>query len=155
MITGGVFDSISEETREEDSGDLDATGLVQLATMNRRFFISKQGYLGLGPWSVGVGDQICILFGGKVPYAVRGNISSSVDTQEQCHTLLGDIYCPGLMHGEAMVDRVFVSKTFRLGFSHPTVQTSRAYKTKQITVTTTVRCDFKSPPEVSRNQTLL
>ena len=37
-------------------------------------------------------------------YAVRRNVSSSTGIQEPCHTFLGNIYRPGLMHGEAMVD---------------------------------------------------
>ena len=62
-----------------------------------------------------------------MPYEVRGDVLRSVHSREVCDTFLGDICCPGLMHGEAMVDRVFVSKIFRLGLSHPTVQTWEYY----------------------------
>lgn len=38
-------------------------------------------HLSRTPCNVEVGDQICILFGGKVPCAVRGDASRHADTR--------------------------------------------------------------------------
>jgi hypothetical protein len=39
--------------------------------MSRRFFITKDGYMGLGPLAMKEGDAVVFLFGGVVPYLLR------------------------------------------------------------------------------------
>jgi hypothetical protein len=59
MITGSMLNNVSEEVPENHmKGDVGVfPRLIQVATMNRRFCISKQGYIGIGSWSIQVGDH--------------------------------------------------------------------------------------------------
>ncbi|TGO52093.1 hypothetical protein BOTNAR_0335g00040 [Botryotinia narcissicola] len=63
---------------------------------NRRFFMTKTGYIGLGPSCMEPGDSVCILFGGTTSYVIRP--TSTVDE----YLFLGDSYVHGIMEGEAM-----------------------------------------------------
>jgi hypothetical protein len=40
---------------------------------NRRFFITKTGYLGIGPSVIRAGDHVCVLFGGRLPFVLRSS----------------------------------------------------------------------------------
>jgi hypothetical protein len=64
------------------------------ACVDRRFFVTKTGYMGIGPDAMHEGDMIAILFGGKVPYLVRAVNSG--------YRFVGECYVPGLMDGEAV-----------------------------------------------------
>lgn len=60
----------------------------------RRLFVTDFGYLGLAPSTSNVGDEICVLFGGKVPYVFR---------REGFHCrFVGEGYIFGLMNGEVL-----------------------------------------------------
>jgi hypothetical protein len=63
--------------------------------LGRKLFITKGGHLGLGPVSMAVGDDVCIVKGAKVPF-VLGSHQEGPDTYE----LRGEAYVHGLMHGE-------------------------------------------------------
>lgn len=39
----------------------------------RRFFVTQGGYFGLAPKAARIGDLICVLLGGRVPYVLRSN----------------------------------------------------------------------------------
>ena len=41
------------------------------ASTARRLFLTANGYLGTAPAKVVVGDKMCLLFGGNVPFVVR------------------------------------------------------------------------------------
>jgi hypothetical protein len=62
--------------------------------LGRRFFITKQGYFGLGPGTITTGDKVCILFGGATPHILRD--------LGYHHMLVGWSYVHGLMNGEAI-----------------------------------------------------
>jgi hypothetical protein len=62
----------------------------------RRLFLASNGYIGLAPPSAALADEICLLFGGDVPYVVR--------TDNECSRFIGECYCYGIMNGEAMQD---------------------------------------------------
>lgn len=79
---------------------------ISRATARRRFFVSREGFIGLGPPGTKVGDKICVLAGGKVPFILRdlegderGDNESKPGTY--CR-LLGDAYVHGLMDGQAV-----------------------------------------------------
>ncbi|KAK5122281.1 hypothetical protein LTR85_004192 [Meristemomyces frigidus] len=59
-------------------------------------FSTDNGYLGTGPEGLYVGDVVCVLYGGNVPYILR-----KVGNQGH-YKFIGDAYVPGIMHGEAM-----------------------------------------------------
>ncbi|KAK6713535.1 hypothetical protein SNK04_004500 [Fusarium graminearum] len=92
------------------------------ATARRRFFVSKNGYIGLAPPDTQVGDMICVFAGGKIPFIIRNlekGKEPSNDTGEfelEC-SLVGDAYVHGLMDGEAvqMIDeKAKEFQTFKL-----------------------------------------
>jgi hypothetical protein len=60
---------------------------------NRRPYISKQGYVGLGPISMLPGDVICIFLGAQLPYILRR-------TETDLYKLIGEGYVHGIMDGE-------------------------------------------------------
>ncbi|KAI0410534.1 HET-domain-containing protein [Xylaria grammica] len=82
---------------------------VARAILDRRFFVSKKGYMGLAPDTVKEGDMICVLAGGRLPFILRdanttfkrlGDSSGA----ERAHTLIGDAYLHGIMDGEAVAE---------------------------------------------------
>jgi len=68
----------------------------EVSSVNRRFFVTKQGYMGVGPAYIGKGDIVCVLFGGSTPYILRPT------TNEGEYLLLGECYVDGVMDGEAL-----------------------------------------------------
>lgn len=73
---------------------LEFTASFQQATTNRRFFITREGYMGLGPLNIEPGDLVCILLGAQVPFVLRA--------VKDGHKLMGECYCHGIMNGEAV-----------------------------------------------------
>ncbi|KAK6069997.1 heterokaryon incompatibility protein [Seiridium cupressi] len=65
------------------------------ACLNRRFFTTREGFVGIGPDSMKEGDEVVILFGAKAPFLVRG-------VGSRWH-LVGECYISGLMSGEGVV----------------------------------------------------
>ncbi|KAE9375079.1 hypothetical protein N431DRAFT_465288 [Stipitochalara longipes BDJ] len=63
------------------------TDFYETAT-SRRLFITANGFLGIGPAEIEVGDRVSILFGGNVPFIVR-------DEDDGYSTLVGECYCMG------------------------------------------------------------
>ncbi|KAF2432984.1 hypothetical protein EJ08DRAFT_584731 [Tothia fuscella] len=59
------------------------------------YFETEKGYIGLGPFMVEPGDQVCVLFGGRVLYVLRPD-------QDGSCIYIGDAYVHGLMDGEAI-----------------------------------------------------
>jgi hypothetical protein len=79
------------------------------ASKNRIFARTRKGYYILGPAVMEVGDVVCVLFGGKMPFCLR--------PMGQQYMLGGECYAHGLMKGEAidMMDRnKLVEKDFKL-----------------------------------------
>lgn len=65
------------------------------ACSGRRFFVTKTGYMGMGPQTLKEGDAVVVLFGGQVPYVLRR-------ADNDLYRLVGDCFVPGLMQGEAV-----------------------------------------------------
>jgi hypothetical protein len=68
-----------------------------LTMRSRSFFISRTGYMGIGPLAVKEGDMICILLGCNIPLLIR--------KEDDYHVLVGECFVWGLMDGEAMEGR--------------------------------------------------
>ncbi|KAI0197180.1 hypothetical protein EV127DRAFT_4577 [Xylaria flabelliformis] len=64
--------------------------------LGRRFFITAKGLFGLAPAVAQKGDCVVVLFGGKVPYVLRG----FPDTE--LYHLVGESYVHGIMDGEVI-----------------------------------------------------
>ena len=61
---------------------------------DRRLFVTRKGYLGLGPEALREGDLVCILSGGPVPYILR--------KRENHYYLVGESYVYSMMGHEAV-----------------------------------------------------
>jgi len=59
----------------------------------KRPFLSRVGYVGMGPCYMRAGDKIAIFNGASVPFIVR-------PVGEDRFRLMGECYCDGIMHGE-------------------------------------------------------
>jgi hypothetical protein len=66
---------------------------LRIQTLGRNIFITKSGYLGLGPQHVEVGDHVVILHDAKVPFVFRPCNNSQFE-------LVGESYIHGIMDGE-------------------------------------------------------
>ncbi|EJT82420.1 hypothetical protein GGTG_02393 [Gaeumannomyces tritici R3-111a-1] len=80
--------------------------LTRSCSIGRAFFISEKGYFGLAPSTTQLGDRVCILAGGQVPYILRqaGEAVLPDNRTVRAFKLVGDSYVYGIMHGEAMAD---------------------------------------------------
>jgi hypothetical protein len=58
-------------------------------------FMSRLGYIGLGPAHLSPGDQICILCGAIVPFLLRPRRDS-----KSKYLVIGEAYVHGIMDGE-------------------------------------------------------
>lgn len=67
------------------------------ACAHRALFVTRKGYIGLGPWNAREGDQVAILYGGQTPYLLRKSAVTGYNT------LVGEAYVYGIMAGEALI----------------------------------------------------
>lgn len=58
-----------------------------------RFFVTKRGYIGVGPPTTKLNDQICVFAGGGVPFVL--------DKKKRACSLIGECYVHGIMYGES------------------------------------------------------
>ena len=77
---------------------------------NQTFFLTKSGYMGVGPPQVRRGDQVWVFNGGNVPFVMR-KIEEEAEGCPQL-TLIGDAYVHGIMDGEAMDDGPLAQSVF-------------------------------------------
>ena len=77
---------------------------ILLHTYQRTFFLTKHGYMGLGPRWCRPGDSVALIAGSEVPFIIRRNGSD--------HTLVGPAYVHGVMHGEMWQDEDLDTFTF-------------------------------------------
>ncbi|KAH8656082.1 heterokaryon incompatibility protein-domain-containing protein [Tricladium varicosporioides] len=67
------------------------------AMRDKRPFMSKRGYVGMGPVTTSPGDMIVVLIGAEVPFVLR--------PRDGQFFLLGESYCDGIMDGEIVTRR--------------------------------------------------
>ena len=60
-------------------------------------FITKTGYIGLGPASMQSNDMVCIFHGARVPHILRRR-----ENDQGGYTFIGEVFLYGLMDGEVM-----------------------------------------------------
>jgi hypothetical protein len=69
----------------------------------RRFFTTEKGYMGFGPPTLQPGDDVCVIFGGITPFALRKRKwESSPSSENTTYSLVGECCLHGIMRGEAM-----------------------------------------------------
>jgi hypothetical protein len=110
--------------RDLDEGISSVHYALKTATASRRFFITRSGYMGIGPNTTQPGDRMYVLENSNVPFLVRpqtikkrckGGLSfTAIETtgggarglsdrcfkSHFCHGLVGDCFAYGLMDGE-------------------------------------------------------
>ena len=64
----------------------------------RVFFVTEDGRFGMGPPGTQKGDRCAVLFGARLPFALRPHRGDQVTT----YSLLGEVYLHGFMRGEAV-----------------------------------------------------
>jgi hypothetical protein len=96
-------------------------------SQERRFYVTRKGYMGLGPKELEINDQICVFAGSRVPHALRPQnedfrafnelprieyewcgdvVVGGIDvpyvkrTRKETFRLVGECYTQGLMSGE-------------------------------------------------------
>lgn len=57
---------------------------VRSICFHRRFYITEKGYLGIDPQMMRPGDEVCVLFGGRIPFILRRTPDH--------HLFIGDTY---------------------------------------------------------------
>lgn len=70
----------------------------------RKFFITQEGFFGIGPASLENGDAVHVLLGADVPFVLRQKnmCGRRVDDGSYSWSLLGECYVHGLMTGQAV-----------------------------------------------------
>ncbi|KAF2493461.1 HET-domain-containing protein [Lophium mytilinum] len=95
--------------------DPEVAHAIDLVTSNRRFFITRTGYLGLGPEDMEVGDSVYVINGSNVPLVLREEVphfrdesnrtkENTTDPTYPHFRLIGQCYVHGIMDGEACQD---------------------------------------------------
>lgn len=72
---------------------------VSRACNKKRFFVTENGYIGLGPQDTQVGDEAHVLLGSRVPFVLRP--TKRLD-DGSCLNLVGRCYVHGVMEGELL-----------------------------------------------------
>ena len=75
---------------------------LQRIYRSRHLFVTRKGYVGLGPLFAREGDQVWIIPRAKVPF-VFGKVS---DNDPSHRVFKGESYVHGIMHGEVVRDHV-------------------------------------------------
>jgi len=73
---------------------VDSTQASSLYCCHRRFFVTAEGRMGLGPSSMQAGDLVVVLRGGSLPLILRES--------DALYWLIGPAYVHGIMDGEAV-----------------------------------------------------
>ncbi|ETS75336.1 hypothetical protein PFICI_12280 [Pestalotiopsis fici W106-1] len=95
--------------------EIDSRALSRSLTtfvINQKFFVTTDGYFGMGPKMMIPGDEVWILFGGRVPFILRRkNTHGEADNG---YTLVGHAFLYGIMNGEATQSRWPEKRLIRL-----------------------------------------
>lgn len=97
-VVRGFFDELTRR-RPSDRGIKVYNRLAETLGY-RDLFITEQGHLGFGMNTLELGDEIWVLAGVKVPLILRRQ------TGQGQYRLIGESYVHGIMHGEAVDDKV-------------------------------------------------
>jgi hypothetical protein len=96
------------EDLQELRNYIDANGLLygdkmqtlREMVLNQSLFVTGDGYIGLGPPGIDVGDKVWIFLGGRMPIIIRAGETDGI------YSMLGDTYVHGMMYGEAFKDNI-------------------------------------------------
>ena len=84
-------------------GDADRFAKTVAAVCHgRKFFITEEGFFGVGPAATEIRDVVYILLGVDVPFLLRQKNMCGRDELDGSRSLIGECYVQGLMVGEAV-----------------------------------------------------
>lgn len=84
-----------------DETDMTAAGSVGNMARSQAFFITEKGYFGIGPPEARIGDEVWVLFCGKVPHVLRPRGGQQGTEEDRGgFEYVGDAYVQGIMDGE-------------------------------------------------------
>jgi len=91
---------------------------LRCMVLNQAFFITKLGFMGIGPPDLALGDDVFILYGGRVPFVLRridstGNVDSKPHWKND-YILVGSAYVYAIMDGEAIENSLGLPQDIRL-----------------------------------------
>ncbi|KAK3389583.1 hypothetical protein B0H63DRAFT_537583 [Podospora didyma] len=89
--------NILEDLQSRDMGTKYRARMHEMK--DKRPYLTKTGYVGVGPLTIQPGDQVVVFLGAHIPYVLRTKDDKSL-------FLLGEAYCDGIMDGEIMKDGV-------------------------------------------------
>lgn len=70
---------------------------------DRAFFVTENKSLGVCEAGTKIGDEVCILYGGNVPFILRHAFTDeAVTPHKRGYAMIGSCYLQGFMHGEAL-----------------------------------------------------
>ena len=124
------FDLASDNPKHPNMILRDLEGIMEGVQAGRKLFITKRGYLGIGPEWIEPGDNVILVAGAYVPFIFRrvndptqDHISGD-DSREELNQraerlpgagsylrLIGEAYVHGIMHGEALQNQGVKFKT--------------------------------------------
>ncbi|KAM0462723.1 hypothetical protein ACHAPV_003547 [Trichoderma viride] len=96
-----AMDAMDKALRQQPSlvpQDTLKAGIEKFA-LGRRFFITKEGYFGLGPQKLEPGDRVAVLFGSGVPFVLR---KCPAIAGRPAWRIIGECYVHGIMQGEVI-----------------------------------------------------
>ncbi len=86
-----------------NEGDADRFAKTVAAVCHgRKFFITENGFFGVGPAAMDIGDAVHILLGADVPFLLRQKNMCGRYELDGSWSLVGECYVQGLMVGEAV-----------------------------------------------------
>jgi hypothetical protein len=103
------------EWKKPPRGTLEFVHNAFYAREGRRFFLTRSGFVGMGPQKIQKDDIVVVVFGCHVPLVLR--------EVEGCYNIIGECYVHGIMNGEPVRDLEgkgaetanFEVETFNLG----------------------------------------
>lgn len=119
-------DGTSADGESQDSGSRDRYFYdLSLACKGRCFMVTEDGWWGVGPWVMRVGDHVKIIQGAKVPFVLRPVTAELFDAKQALavddkpggdqlgkqYRLVGEAYVHGVMRGEALDDEAVWTET--------------------------------------------
>lgn len=111
-IGKGLSGSSLFEHSEQHKRFEDLRTSIYVNSADRRFFLTKEGYMGFGPKTMGEGDQVFTLLGGRTPFILRPHPIISSHSLDSILTLqvpgditygnVGPCFVHGIMDGEVI-----------------------------------------------------
>lgn len=96
LVDGGMTCKLEERIYRTHETNAVITAAVSLKSV----FVTKEGYLGLGPAKMQVGDHVFLVPGSNVPF-ILAPLNNSISN----YRIVGDCYLQGIMNGEAYESR--------------------------------------------------